>query len=473
MKKFRFPIAGICPALLLAAVVALSSCEDDMSGIGGSLSKGEVVISIDSTQFKIKGHSVAAPVIDARSTTNMLGSINVPGYGRLHCSFVSGMLSASTLNIPDTIPADSVCGMSMTLSIPRNSTTGDTLSPQQLKLYRLIKPLPDSITNQFDPAPYYTPASLLATKNYVASAAAMKDSAFSKLSTLPVKVDLPQSLAVSVFNEYRNNPGTFAWPQTFARFFAGIYAENSFGSGCVVNVSKVTSNIYWRNTKPFTEYKDSTYKTGYRSVIDSLTIFSTAPEVLSSNIISLEPDQAVKQAVADSMMMLQSPAGYNVRLRFPAKEIVEAYRAEKTNMSVVNNLILTIPVEPFDNRYGIVAPPYLLMVKTKDLASFFANNRVPDDKTSFWASYDSKRRQYTFTSMRSYIVDMLKLSEPAEEDMDFTLVPVNIVTESTSYGSTVHTYVTSCVPYLTRPTLCRLLPENAQIKFTYSGEVIE
>lgn len=466
-------MAGLCSALMMASVVGLSSCEDDISGIGGSLSKGEVVISIDSTQFKVKGYSVAAPVIDARSTTNMLGSIDVPGYGKLRCSFVSGMLPASSLTIPDSIPVDSVCGMTMVFSIPRNSTTGDTLAPQQMRLYELTKPLPDSITNQFDPAPYYTPSSLLATKSYVASAAAMKDSAFAKLTTIPVRIDLGNNFARRVFNEYRNNPGTFAWPHTFAKFFGGIYAENSFGNGCVVNVSKVLANIYWHQKKYYTEYRDSAYHTGYRSVIDSLSIFTTAPEVLSSNIISLEPDASVKQAVADSVMLLQSPAGYNVRLRFPAQEIIDAYRAEKTNMAVVNNLVFTLPVEPFENNYGISTPPHLLMVKTSELAQFFAGNKVPDDKTSFWAPYETKQQQYTFTSMRSYIVELLKKAEITDDDMDFTLVPVSITTESTSYGSTVHTYVTSCVPYLTRPTLCRLLPDKAQIKFTYSGEVIE
>ena len=76
----------------MALPILATSCEDNLSDIGNSIAKGEVVISIDSVGFKLNGHSVEAPVIDSRSTTNLLGRLSVPEYGDLQCSFVSRLM---------------------------------------------------------------------------------------------------------------------------------------------------------------------------------------------------------------------------------------------------------------------------------------------------------------------------------------------------------------------------------------------
>ena len=56
--------AAIGLGAAMALPILATSCEDNLSDIGNSLAKGEVVISIDSVGFKLKGHSVEAPVID-------------------------------------------------------------------------------------------------------------------------------------------------------------------------------------------------------------------------------------------------------------------------------------------------------------------------------------------------------------------------------------------------------------------------
>lgn len=469
ISKYILPLAT---AAMLAPT--FGACNDDMSQIGDSLTKDEIVISIDSVGFKLGGKSIAAPAIDARSTTNMIGNIDVAGYGKLKCSFVSRLFSVASLNIPDSITADSVCALKMIVNIQRNTATGDTLSPQVLRLYELTKQLPDSITNQFDPTGYYSSSSLLGQKSYVVSAIGLKDSAFKALSTLPIAIDLPLSKGKEIFNEYRNNPSTFQWPASMAKYFPGIYAENGFGSGCVANVTSVQTRLYWHNKARKVNYNDSTgtYYTWVQNT-DSVAIFTTAPEVLSSNNISLQPDAAVDAKIAAGYAMLQSPAGYNVRIKFPAQEIIDAYRSQSSRLATINNLTLSIPIETFENDYGISLPPYLLMVKTSELEEFFAKNKVPDDKTSFWAAYSSKEKGFNFTSMRQYISDLMKSGEPVkEEDMEFTLVPVSITTETSTNTSAAHTYVTACVPYLLRPTLCRLKLEDAKIKFTFSSQQI-
>ena len=67
--------------LLAAAVVSAGmfmSCDDDVSGIGGSLSQGEVTITVDSLVTEIPAASIRYESFDGRNTTKLLGRINVP-----------------------------------------------------------------------------------------------------------------------------------------------------------------------------------------------------------------------------------------------------------------------------------------------------------------------------------------------------------------------------------------------------------
>ena len=136
-------------------------------------------------------------------------------------------------------------------------------------------------------------------------------------------------------------------------------------------------------------------------------------------------------------------------------------------MAVVNNLIFSIPAKIVTNNYNLRPAPNLLLVRRCDLSSFFAENRIPDaSKKSFWGSYNNTTGLYTFSSMRQYIVDLLKEDgEVKEEDMDFVLVPIQLETETNTLNNT--TYVTSCTPYIFQPTLCELDMSKAKLRFTF------
>ena len=460
-------------AAVMAVALPFTSCQDDVSQIGNSIARGEVLISIDSVGFKLKGHSVATPVIDSRSTSFMLGSISIPEYGDLHCDFVSRLLSSSVLMIPDSIPADSITALRMALTVPMNGITGDSLAPQQMKVYELTKQLPDSIDNLFNPEGYYSQQSLLGTKSYTASVKALSDSVYNNVTKLTIDVDFPLDLGIKVFKEYRERPETFAWPQSFAKFFPGIYVDNSFGRGCIIGIDNIDVNLHYKylGRERRRDPVDSVYKYFPKTIHESTRVFTSAPEVLSSNNIRLKPAPSVVAAVESGSVMVQSPAGYNASITFPADEIIAAYRSQATNLPVINSLTLRIPVEIPDNDFNIGASPYLLLIKSDQLEEFFAQNKVPDGKSAFYAPYSETNRSYTFSSLRSYIIDLMESGEPVEAaDMTFTLVPVQITTELTSSNQTV---TTSCVPYLERPTLFRLLTDEAEIKFTFTSEIID
>lgn len=490
------------PMIALTSALLLPGCEDNVPTVGGSLAAGEVHIALDSLVWdgtdhyiyrgdnkftvncpKISYTTVYNKKIDSRSTTNLIGRLTVPEYGDLHCSFVSRLMSTVKLNIPDSIPLEQIDSMKLVLTIPRGQLTGDSLAPQQLKVYRLTKSLPLDITNEFNPTGYYNPEEAIGTRSYTLSALGMSDSIYSSAAAVYIEIPVSQEMAQETVKAYRNpaTAGIFQWPQTFEEYFHGIYVEPTFGRGCVANITSTDFYLFYNYEKTETKTDSAGNVTvNTKTVTEATGVFGSSPIVLSSNNISYTPSAKLQEMAAANDPIITTPGGYSVKMTFPGKELVDIYHNTQSKLAVVSDLTFTIPVEEIENEYDIAPPPYMLMVKTSKLEEFWANNSLPDSKESFYSAYDSSKKQYVFEGMRQYIIDLIK-NGAKEEDLDFTLVPADLTfkkNENTNnswynpyYGSSGNTttyYMTKCAPYIAKPTMCRLKLDEAQTIFTYS-----
>ncbi|MCM1491505.1 MAG: DUF4270 domain-containing protein [Muribaculum sp.] len=504
LKDIRISLTLIAAA---CASISLVSCEDDVPTVGSDLANGEVQIALDSLTWnglqqyiyrgndstlvtcpKIKYVTEYEKAVDSRSTTNLLGRLSVPEYGDLRCSFVSRLMCATSLNIPDSIGINQIDSMKLVLSVPRGELTGDSLAPQQLRVFRLTKSLPADINNTFDPTGYYDPQNPLGSRSYTLSALGMSDSIYSKLSYINVEIPMSREMAVETVEAYRNpeTKGIFEWPQSFEKYFHGIYVEPSFGRGCVANISDVNFLIYYSYKNTVVNTTDSTTTTEVQTKVGATGIFETSPIVLNSNNISYTPSASIQSRANAGEAIITAPGGYRVRMSFPAKELIDIYRSSQSKLAVVSGLSFSIPAEEISNDYGLTPPPYLLLIKTSKIDDFFANNSLPDNKDSFYATYSSTTKKYTFSSMRQYILDIIEKGV-TEDDTDFTIIPVNLTLESNAsnnsssyydyyyyyYGysssnsNTTYT-VTKCTPYIAKPAMCRLKLDEASTVFTYS-----
>ena len=457
---------------------ALFSCGDDVNQIGNSLASGEMTISIDTMVYDLKARAVDNQSFDARSGNLLLGNINVPEYGVLKSSFVTRFMPVSSLpSYIDTIPLNRIDSCKLLLGIVRGNITGDSLAPQQLKVYRLNKQLPSGLTNQFDPTGYYDPSKPLGVKSYTVSGMGLNDSLFRVATDASVYVNLPKDMATEVVSLYKSDPSIFAWPQTFAeRYLPGIYVESSFGNGCLANISQAVFSVYYHNTVTTTTTVDSVPTTTTRDVANVAWLFTTAPEVLSSNNIKYTVSDNIKNLIAQGKTVITTPGGYTCRFTMPAREIIRDYRDKEHNLSIISNLMLNIPAQAVDNSFGLGPAPYLLLIKTSEVADFFNNNKIPDSKTSFSATYDSYNKRYQFNALRDYLLSLLDKETITDDDLDFSLIPVDMATEDVSTGyyySSTTTYVTGCTPYTVGPTMTLLDTKNAQVVFSFSSQVIK
>lgn len=481
IKPFRLAL----PAAVLTLASLGVACDDETSKIGSSLTEGDIAISIDTLSFDLKAKSVPNNNYDARTGNLLLGNIDVPEYGKLSCSFVSRLMCATSLDaVPDSLRSpERVDSCKLVLYMSRGDLTGDSLTPQKVTAYNLTQQLPSDITNSFDPTGYYDPSSKLGAKSFTASYAGRVDSiAMSSPSasssgvlsnsTIAIDIDIPKEFGVKIFEDYEKNPEIFEWPSTFAKYYPGLFVEPSFGKGCVSNIWAVDLTVfYWYNNKVTTiEEKDTTITWEHAPAY--VTPLMSAPEVLSSNNIKYEVSDYLKNLVSDGKSVVTTPGGYNVEFKFPAEDILEHYRKDSHNLSLISELILSIPAETIDNDYGIGAPPTLMLIKTSELKNFFTDNKIPDNISSFTAEYDSTNKRYRFSSMRSYIIDLLNKTDISDEDVEFTILPISLTTENNSYNTTV-TYITKCTPYTIKPTMVRLDTDEAEVVFTFSSQIID
>lgn len=465
---------GFLAFVIAAVAMIFASCEDEISPIGEELGRGEVSIQIDST-FTITGKSIYAPNPDPRSQNNLIGRISVPEFGDLNCSFMAQLMSAGAMNIPDSINVERVDSMKLILRVPRGSFTGDSLAPQQLRAYKLTKPIQLTPGKTIDPKEYISDQTLLGSHTYTLGALGVGDSIVSSVKTISIPIMLDKEFARKVFTDYRNDPSVFQWPSTFVKYFPGIYVEPSFGRGAIANIRKADVVLYYYILKDVLVAEDTTAVTRQIHYRDSVNIFGTAPEVISINNISMKVAEPIKNRIDAGEPIIIAPSGYNVQIHLPIDEVIARFKQSTKEMTVLDNLIFSIPASTITNDYGIGVPPSVVLVKTKDADRFFTDNLLPDKKTIFWAKYNSTTGEYKFDSLRQFLLNLIDNDEElSPEDLEYTIIPVSLTTQEKqiSYNQT-EDIVTACNPYVDRPVMTLLHLDRAKLRFTYSTQKIK
>lgn len=458
--KLSFAVSSIAAAALMTFTAAC----DSTSEIGSSLANNKVSIVIDSA-FTVAGHSEAVEAIRPKTSTQLIGRIDIPDYGTMSSSVVAQFLPSTQLDTANFAPAD-VDSLILTLRYAYQAFMGDSVAPMGVRVFALDKQLPSQIASDFDPTGYYDPSAPLATTIY--NATSMGSDSIAKLGYRDIRLKMPRELGRSLFQSFVDNPATYANGQIFARdIFPGIYLENSFGAGRLTRVSQTTMSMYMRHI----EYNDEEEKLDTLDAVHQY--FMVTPEVINNNNLEIDLAESVTSKITEGQTMLVAPAGYEVDFEFPVGDIISRFRRDDNGLAVVNGLTFSIPADSLVNDYGVQAPPYALLVLKKDRETFFNENKLPDNKTSFYTSYNKSTQSYDFSSMRSYLIEMLDKETLTPEDYTFSLIPVqaNFETQASSsyyYYGTTQQILTEILPYLESPVVAEVKLDKAKIKFTYS-----
>ncbi|MDE5642787.1 MAG: DUF4270 domain-containing protein [Muribaculaceae bacterium] len=454
-------ISRLAGAMALPALLLLGAC-DQTSNIGQSVIDENIDIVIDSA-FTVSGSSVRNDKVQSRTLTQLLGDIDISGYGTVNSYFVSQFMPAANIETDDVVSIDS---LKLIMRVPTGDFIGDSIAPMGLTVYELERDLPYPIYTDTPTDGFYNPAkpigsSIYTMANFRLDSISKTESTTYREFAVPLDVELGRRL----FEAYKSNPASFSDPETFTTdIFKGLAVQNSFGSGRLTRIGQ--SMLRMSYTRRF--YSEELQRDSIQHL--SGNYFGVTPEVVTNNLLTYTPANEITAMVNNGDAIVAAPAAYEVKMRFPAPEILASYRSDKADLQLINSLTMSLPVALIDNNADIQPPTYILMVLSKEKDSFFADNSLPDNIHSFYAAYNSSTQSYDFTDLRAYITELAAKESLEEADYTFTLTPVTVTMTTSGSGYYQTTVVGSVTPEVSTAAAAKFLLDKAKIIFAYSRQ---
>lgn len=461
-------------ALFISAIAAIAfwACDDNSSSIGASLSGSPIEILIDSVE-DFSGTVVDVKAIRPKTSDLLIGRISIPAYGTLELSSAFQFLPSTSLDTA-TFNAANLDSIILTFRYARGAFLGDSVVPMGIGLHKLTEVLKPSLNSADNPEGLYEPA-LFASRIYNASTFNASADAQS-LTYRDINIKLDRSFGDYLFRSFEEHPEYYADGQTFARnVFKGFYLDTNFGSGRITRIGLTTMNMHLHKI---------TQEQSGDSIISDTTIaqhtyYMITPEVVCNNFIKYTESDNIRALREAGHKIVVAPAATELEITLPINKLLTNYRARTQNaIGVINDMTLTIPVDTIANGIGMTPPPYMLLVLKRDRDTFFAQNQLTNDSTSFYVAYNENNQAYNISSMRNYITRLIAQDQITEDDCTFSFVPVTINFENLAGGSGYYSYYygtgsssqTECeiVPYLAAPVMGDIRLDKAKIKLSYS-----
>ena len=442
----------IIAACMLAACIGMISCDDTTNTIGDSLIDNGDKLSITADTFSVASETMVAGRVIARSSTGYLGRMVDPETmttvtGNLMSQF--HVLSNYELPAKDSIMSrdanNEIIADSCDIRLYYSTYYGDSLSQMKMTAYELSKPVKEgeSYYSDFDPEAqgYIRPAA----QGGIAEKRSFTLTDYTEADNIRNRRNYNRNIIVRLNKQYKdkkgvtyNNYGTYLLrkyqqdPSVFRnpyRFLhdicPGFYFKVDGGSGSMAHIQLAQLNIYFKNKQN-------------GKVSEISTNFVSTEEVLQLTNFSNDNTKLQQLANESGHTYLKTPAGLFTKLTLPMSDIMAGHTNDSINTAkVVLHRINNSSTS--DYQFGI--PHNVVMVPADSLQSFFANNRLPDNKTSFMATYNSKTNAYEFNNI-SGIVNLFSRNRTMPAWGKVVVVPVELQSVTQGTGSSKKTVIT-------------------------------
>jgi len=437
-------------ALLTAAI---SSCSEDTSTLGYSLTSDVDRFTTETDTFDITTRSIAAGSVLSRNAYSYLGRIKDPETGTyIKCDYTTqfSLLESEATSLfrdKDAVVSRDANNEpivdSCFVHILINTFQGDSLTAMKLALMELDTPMKstDAIYTDFDPET----AGLVRTavgavkseKVYAASDLTVSDSLRNTYRTRKnyayVKVPLNKEYIDKEGKKY-NNYGTYIMrkyyesPAFFKNFNSftrnvcpGFYIKSVDGQGLIIEVAFTQFNMYYR-------YKSN------ESVYNTQCTLNSTDEVLKATHISYNHSGIDKLVSIDTCTYLKTPAGIYTEVTLPIDDIKKGHE----NDTITSAKVTFTRMRPRskDSEVVLEEPTRVLLIEKDSLYSFFEDNGTPDNMKAYLATYNSTQKTYSFNNI-SYLINRMYARKGKSENWNkAVLIPVEVQTSGTTTTST-------------------------------------
>ena len=430
--KLKYLYALLLPAFLMG-------CDDTTNGIGESIIANGDPIPACAATYNVHTRSILADSVYARTATAYLGNYTDPHFGEFSADFIAQFNCTDNFEFPETIKE--VTGIELRLFY--DSFFGDSLNAMRMQIDTLNKVIPEKDLSTFytsvDPTAYYdTHSKPIARKAFAARGASASDSTLTSYDSYGnatyftyywQDVKLPLSLGQHMLDKYNEDKNNYKDAEKFIKnVLKGFYIHCTHGDGTILYFSDMQLRLTFK-------YLIESSSGKVDSLVNGATTFAATKEVIQAN--RFQNSDRLKELVANTdLTYIKSPAGIFTEVELPIEEIMETHLRDTLNAA---SITFTRYNEKADAKYPMSIPQNLLMVRKKDMYTFFENNKTYDGQTSYIASYvgsGGSANTYSFTNIASLLTTCFSEKQEGKNDEDWNkVVLIPIKTDTDSNGS--------------------------------------
>ncbi len=392
--KTRLPLCallGIC----------LAACDDTTNSIGIYMDSDN--ISSTTAIFEASTQSILADSVLSNSYSSYLGRMTDPETQLVvKAEFLAQFSTLEDYEFPDydliikdengEVQADSI-----EIRLYYDTYYGDDNNPMKVDVYEL-----DTANVIREDSNYYSNADLtyyinsqasgpIAQKVFTATDFTLSDDELESDDYTPnIRIMLPKEYGSFIMRKYYENSKFFKNSYNFIRHVCpGFYFKLADGYGTMVKMWVGAMNVYFK-------YKDVDLDTVYVG----MSRFAATPEVLQNTYI--ENDNSLQSWLEGetSCTYLKTPAGVFTEMTLPIDEIYEGHDNDSISQTQLS-LYRYNTQASLEEAYDV--PQTLLMIRKKDIYTFFEERNVPDSETSYVTSFNSSYNTYTFSNISNLV----------------------------------------------------------------------
>ena len=387
--------------VLFVAVLFAVACSED-TGTLGLYEESDVILSAIEN-YTVTTRSLPLDSVVASSTKSYLGHVHDPETDiDVRADFLAQFYTFEEYEFSDTTrissrEGDSLVCDSVILHLYFSEYYGNADAPMKVAVYELDTAnvvREDSVySSQMKLESYKNPKRTepLVEKTFTAADYTLDDDElYSDSHYDNVCITLPREYGTWMLRMMAKHPEFMKDSYQFIHhLFPGFYFQLKSGTGVMLAIDVCTLDLFFQYQH--TDGKDYT----------GLARFSATPEVIQSTriqttgVAAKAPVDAAGEPLppTNDMTYVMAPAGIATEITLPVDEVYQNHEGDSISRA---RLILTCYNPKTSSVFA--APSTLLMVR-KDLRySFFKEDLLPDDITSYLASYASDNT-YTFSNI--------------------------------------------------------------------------
>lgn len=447
MKFFKYT------ALIMAAF-SMVACDDTTDMIGSSITNNVDKLTVTDATYNVITNSLAAGSVLSKTNNGIIGKVKDPETkAYLTADYMAQLAPLSSFDL-DTLKyiKDANKGIlraeSCFLRVRYQSTYGDTLAPMKVTAYEMTKAMPEdrNYYSDYDPMAegYVSKENLHSSATYTLS---KSKGYFEIYFNKPVTKNgvTYDNYGTYIMQNYEKHPEYFKSNYEFMKNICpGFYIKHEGGIGNVADIWNTELIFSWSRKVPDA---NGNYIKDSKGINDSIRInwnsIDGTEEVLQTNHIT-NNTESLNELVADkNCTYLKSPAGIFTEVTLPVEDIIKDHEKDTLNTATV--MFQRINNVDENNAYNFDTPQTVLLLPKDSLKSFFENGDIIDNRTSFYATYNTiNKNTYTFSNISNLITAMYKNKGKSENWNKAVLVPITITTV-TENSSTVISKMTHCM----------------------------